>query len=444
MFEELTEKLEGIFKKLRGQGRITEANVSETLREVRRVLLEADVNFRVAKSFIDKVQERSLGTEVLTSVTPGQLMIKIIYDELVRLMGSDRTDITFSNLPPTVILIAGLQGSGKTTFSAKLANYLRHKGHHPLLVAADVQRPAAIDQLIQLGGQIGIPVYADRAHDAIQIADDSIDHARKNVRDVVISDTAGRLHVDEEMMLEVETVKAHTKPHEILFVVDSMTGQDAVNSARAFHDRLDFDGVVLTKLDGDARGGAALSIRSVVEKPIKFVSVGEKLEQLEPFYPDRMASRILGMGDIVTLVEKVQETVDEKKAEKLEEKLRKAEFTFEDFLDQLQEIKKMGPLSQVLGMIPGVNRLAGAKDIDDRAFVKVEAMIHSMTAEEQRKPHLINGSRRKRIALGSGTKVQDVNKLLKQFEEMKRMMKSLRRGKFGRSPGGMRIPGQFN
>ncbi|MGB9773293.1 MAG: signal recognition particle protein [Bacteroidota bacterium] len=440
MFEEIAEKFEAVFRKLRGQGKITETNVQETLREVRRVLLEADVNYKVAKQFIEDVHKRAIGKEVLSSITPGQLMIKILYDELVRLMGSTRIDIAFSNIPPTVIMVAGLQGSGKTTFAAKLANYLRAKGHHPLLVAADTHRPAAIDQLEQLGEQIDIPVYADREHAAVQIAENGIAHARKNVRDVVILDTAGRLHIDEGMMREVETIKERVKPHEILLVVDSMIGQDAVAAAKAFHDRLNFDGVVLTKLDGDTRGGAALSIRAVVEKPVKFVSVGEKLDALEPFYPDRMASRILGMGDIVTLVEKAQEQIDEKKAQKLEEKIRKAEFTFEDFLEQIQEIKKMGPLSQILSMIPGFNRVAVSQTVDDRAFVKIEAMIHSMTQEERRKPHIINGSRRRRIAMGSGTTVQDVNRLLKQFEEMKKMMKGFRRGKFARAFGGTVLP----
>ena len=440
MFEDIAEKFEAVFRKLRGQGKITETNVQETLREVRRVLLEADVNYKVAKQFIEDVHRRAIGKEVLSSITPGQLMIKILYDELVRLMGSTRIDIAFSNIPPTVIMLAGLQGSGKTTFAAKLANYLRTRGHHPLLVAADTHRPAAIDQLEQLGEQIDIPVYADRERTAVQIAEDGIAHARKSVRDVVILDTAGRLHIDEAMMREVETIKERVKPNEILLVVDSMIGQDAVAAAKAFHDRLNFDGVVLTKLDGDTRGGAALSIRAVVEKPVKFVSVGEKLDALEPFYPDRIASRILGMGDIVTLVEKAQEQIDEKKAQKLEEKIRKADFTFEDFLEQIQEIKKMGPLSQILSMIPGYSRVATSQAVDDRAFVKIEAMIRSMTEEERRKPHIINGSRRRRIAMGSGTTVQDVNRLLKQFEEMKKMMKGLRRGKFARAFGGTVLP----
>ena len=403
---------------------------SESLREIRRVLLDADVNFKVAKEFIDEVQTKAIGQEVLQSITPGQLIIKVFYDALVKLMGETKSEITFSSTLPTVVLIAGLQGSGKTTFSAKLANFLKKKGRQPLLVAADIYRPAAIDQLILLGGQISIPVFSKRGEKAISIATESIDFARKNARDIVIIDTAGRLHVDEDMMQEVGTIKQKVSPEEILFVVDSMTGQDAVNTAKAFHDRLDFSGIVLTKLDGDTRGGAALSIRRVVEKPIKFVSNGEKLDALELFYPDRMASRILGMGDVISLVEKVQENVDEQKAQKLEEKIRKSTFTFEDFLDQLQEIKKLGPLQHVLNMIPGVSKLpANALNVDEKALVRVEAVIRSMTQEERMKPHIINGSRRKRVAKGSGTSIQEVNRVLKQFSEMQQMMKSISKGK---------------
>lgn len=440
MFEDLSQKLELVFKKLRGQGKITEANIAESLREVRRVLLDADVNYKVVKQFIEDVQKRAIGQEVLQSITPGQLIVKIIYDELIKLMGTTKAEITFSAMPPTVILVAGLQGSGKTTFCAKLANHLKSKGWHPMLVAADVYRPAAIDQLEMLGKQIQVPVVVERNKSAIEIAEQSIDHARKAARDVVIIDTAGRLHIDEEMMREVETIKTKVSPHEILFVVDSMTGQDAVNTAKAFHDRLNFDGVVLTKLDGDARGGAALSIRSVVNKPIKFIGVGEKLDALEPFHPDRMASRILGMGDIVSLVEKVRLQVDEEKAHSLEEKLRKSQFTFEDFLDQLHEIKKMGPLQQVLSMIPGMNRLPAGANIDDKALVYVEAIIQSMTKEERMRPNIINGMRRKRIAMGSGTSVQEVNKVLKQFGEMQKMMKTLSKGKMPKMFQGMRMP----
>jgi len=440
MFETLSQKLEAVFKKLRGHGKITEENVAESLREVRRVLLDADVNLQVAKQFIDNVQQRAVGQDVLSSITPGQQIIKIIHDEIVKLLGETRADITDAQIPPTVILIAGLQGSGKTTFSAKLARLLKSKGRNPLLVAADVHRPAAIDQLISLGRQIDIPVYSDRSASAVKIAEDALEYARKNIRDTVIVDTAGRMHVDEEMMAEVETIKERINPHEVLFVVDSMTGQDAVNTAKAFHDRLNISGVVLTKLDGDARGGAALSIRSVVQRPIKFIGIGEKLDALEPFHPDRIASRILGMGDIVTLVEKAQERIDTEKAAKLEEKLRKSQFTLEDFLDQLRQMKSMGPLEQVVGMIPGMNRLPAGAQIDEKALVRIEAIIQSMTGEERTKPQIINGSRRKRIAAGSGTSVQEVNRLLKQFDEMQKMMKKLTKGNFRKTMRGMGYP----
>jgi signal recognition particle subunit SRP54 len=439
MFEDLTQKLETVFKKLRGQGKITEANISESLREVRRVLLDADVNYKVVKQFIDDVQKRSVGQEVLTSLTPGQLIVKIIFDELVKLMGSTQAEIKYSPLPPTVIMVAGLQGSGKTTFCAKLAYYLKSKGKFPILVAADVHRPAAIDQLEMLGKQIQVPVIAERGKSAIEIAHGSIEKVRKAVRDVVIIDTAGRLHIDEEMMREVETIKEKVTPNEILFVVDSMTGQDAVNTAKAFHDKLDFDGVVLTKLDGDTRGGAAISIRSVVNKPIKFVGIGEKLDALEVFHPDRMATRILGMGDIVTFVEKAQTQYDEQKVQKLEEKLRKSQFTFEDFLDQLHEIKKMGSVQQLLSMIPGMNRLPVNSAVDDKALTRVEAIIQSMTKEERVKPQIINGTRRRRIAIGSGTSIQEVNKMLKQFGEMQKMMKTFSKGKMPRMFQGMKL-----
>ena len=440
MFESLSQKLETVFKKLRGEGRITEANVSENLREVRRVLLDADVNYKVAKQFIEDVQKRALGQDVLNSITPGQLIIKIIFDEMVKLLGESKAEIRSSQTPPTVVLIAGLQGSGKTTFAAKLAGYLKGKGSNPLLVAADIHRPAAIDQLISLGKQLDIPVFTDRGQSAVKIAGDSIDFARKNIRDTVIIDTAGRLHIDEEMMQEVASIKEITKPHEILFVVDAMTGQDAVNTAKAFHDRLNFDGVVLTKLDGDSRGGAALSIRSVVQRPIKFIGTGEKLDALEPFYPERIASRILGMGDIVTLVEKAQQQFDQEKAVKLEEKLRKSQLTLEDFLEQLREIKKMGPLSQVIGMLPGMNRMPADVQVDDNALVRIEAVIQSMTPDERNRPSIINGSRRRRIAMGSGTTVQEVNRLLKQFEEMQKMMKRFSKGGMKRAMQGMRLP----
>ncbi len=440
MFENLTLKLEAVFKKLRGHGKITEENVAESLRDVRRVLLDADVNLRVAKEFIENVQKRAVGQEVLSSITPGQQIIKIIYDEMVKLLGESKTDIADAQDPPTIVMIAGLQGSGKTTFAAKLAGFLKSKGRNPLLVAADVHRPAAVDQLMALGKQIDIPVYADRSAGAVQIAEGGIAAARKNIRDTVIIDTAGRMHVDEEMMKEVEKIRETVRPHEILFVVDAMTGQDAVKTARAFHDRLSVSGIVLTKLDGDARGGAALSIRSVVERPIKFIGVGEKLDALEPFHPDRIASRILGMGDMVTLVEKAQERFDEEKAVQWEERLRKSRFTLEDFLDQLRQVRSMGSLDQVMGMIPGMHRIPAGAQIDEKALVRIEAMIQSMTPEERAKPGVINGGRRKRIAAGSGTSVQEVNRLLKQFDEMQKMMRKMSKGNFRRAMRGMKFP----
>jgi signal recognition particle subunit SRP54 len=440
MFESLSQKLEAAFRKLRGQGRLTPQNVEDSLRDVRLALLDADVNYKVAKQFIEDVQRRAIGLEVLNSITPGQLVVKIIHDEMVKLLGETKSDISFAQNPPTVILVAGLQGSGKTTFCGKLALLLKTKGRFPLLVAADVQRPAAMDQLASLGKQIDIPVYVDRSGTALKIAQDSLEFARKNIRDTVIVDTAGRMHVDEEMMNEVAAIREAIKPNEILFVVDAMTGQDAVNTAKAFHDRLNFDGVVLTKLDGDSRGGAALSIRSIVQKPIKFIGVGEKLDALEPFYPERIASRILGMGDIVSLVEKAQQSFDQDKAVKLEEKLRKAQFTFEDFLDQLREIKKMGPISQVVSMIPGMNKLPANANVDEKELIRVEAIIQSMTKDERQRPSILNGSRRKRISVGSGTTIQEVNRLLKQFEEMQKMMKKISKGGMKRAMQGMRMP----
>jgi len=444
MLEELSRKLDGVLKRLRGQGKISEANVTETLREVRRVLLDADVNYKVAKQFIDNVLKRAVGQEVLQSITPGQLIVKIIYDELVALLGTANAGIAFAPFPPTVILVAGLQGSGKTTFCAKLALHLQKQGQHPILAAADVHRPAAIEQLISLGKQIGIPVYHEPGAGAVAVARNSVDHARRSARDVLIVDTAGRLHVDEEMMREVEAIKAALTPHEILFVVDAMTGQDAVNTAKAFHDRLNFDGAVLTKMDGDSRGGAAISLRATVGKPIKFIGTGEKPEALEKFHPDRLASRILGMGDIVTLVEKVQEHFDEEKALTLEKKIRKSQFTLEDFLGQLQEVKKMGPLNQVLGMLPGMNKISDTAAVDDGALMKTEAIIQSMTREERQRPQIINGSRRKRIAVGSGTSVQEVNRLMKQYEQMQKMMKTLGRGgNLSKLMRGRRMPAGF-
>ncbi|NBG65956.1 signal recognition particle protein [Acidiluteibacter ferrifornacis] len=424
MFDNLSDKLDRAFKVLKGQGQISEVNVAETSKEIRRALLDADVNYKIAKNFADSVKEKALGQDVLTSVSPGQLFTKITHDELASLMGGESTDINLKG-SPAVILIAGLQGSGKTTFSGKLSNYLKKKkGKNPMLVAADVYRPAAIDQLHVLGEQINIEVYSDKENkNPVEIAKAGITHAKSKGFDVVIIDTAGRLAVDEQMMNEIAAVKQAINPSEILFVVDSMTGQDAVNTAKAFNDRLDFDGVVLTKLDGDTRGGAALSIRSVVDKPIKFVGTGEKMEALDVFYPKRMADRILGMGDVVSLVERAQEQYDEEKARKLHKKIAKNQFDFNDFLDQIAQIKKMGNMKDLMGMIPGVGKAIKNMDIDDDAFKHIEAMIHSMTPQEREQPKLIDGSRRKRIAAGSGTSVQELNKLLKQFDETSKMMR---------------------
>ena len=430
MFEDLSAKLDLVLKKVKGQGKLTEKNISDSLKEIRRALLEADVNYRVVKQFIESVRQKALGTEVLQSITPGQQIVKIVHDELVRLMGESKTDLKMAGIPPTIIMLAGLQGSGKTTFAGKLANFLRKKGRHPMLVAADVYRPAAKTQLQVLGKSLGIPVYAPEHDQAVRICKEAIGEARKQGCDVLILDTAGRLHIDEAMMQELEEIKKEVRPNEILFVADGMTGQDAVNAASEFLERLDYDGVVLTKMDGDARGGAALSIRAVTGRPIKFLSTGEKLDAIEPFYPDRLASRILGMGDVVSLVEKAQEALDLEKAQKLEKKLRRDEFTLEDFYEQLQQIKKMGPLDQLLGMIPGLGKQLKNVQVDDRAFVRVEAIINSMTPEERRRPQIINGSRRLRIARGSGTRVQDVNQLLKQFNEMRKMFKRMKNKKF--------------
>jgi signal recognition particle subunit SRP54 len=422
MFEDLTYKLEASLKKISGQGKLTEKNISDALREIRRVLLDADVNYKVAKDFIDRVTAKSLGTDVINSVTPGQLITKIIYDELVHLLGDGHSELKLSAKGLTSIMIIGLQGSGKTTFSAKLAKRMKESRQKVLLVAADVYRPAAIDQLKMLGEQIGVPVFSIQEKDALRTVREALEYAKDKDFNTLIFDTAGRLHVDEEMMEEVSKVKEIVVPTESLFVVDSMTGQDAVNSAKAFNERIDYDGIVLTKLDGDARGGAALSIRAVVGKPIKFVSNGEKLNALEPFHPERMASRILGKGDIVSLVEKAQLSIDEYEADQLEEKLRKNKFDFEDFLKQIKAIKKMGSLSSLLGMLPGVGAQIKNAKIDDKALVRVEAIINSMTAEERKTPKVLNGNRRKRIARGSGTTIQDVNRLIKQFSEMQRMM----------------------
>jgi signal recognition particle subunit SRP54 len=424
MFESLGERLERSFKILKGEGKITEINVAETLKDVRKALLDADVNYKVAKSFTDMVKEKALGQNVLTAVKPSQLMVKIVHDELAELMGGTAVDINTSG-HPAVILMSGLQGSGKTTFSGKLANMLKNKKNKkPLLVACDVYRPAAIEQLGVLAGQIGVDIYKEEeCKDPVKIAQNAIQQAKAKGNDIVIIDTAGRLAVDEQMMNEIAAIKEAIQPQEILFVVDSMTGQDAVNTAKEFNDRLNFDGVVLTKLDGDTRGGAALSIRSVVNKPIKFVGTGEKMEAIDVFHPQRMADRILGMGDIVSLVERAQEQYDEEEARKLQKKIAKNQFDFNDFLSQIQQIKKMGNLKDLASMIPGVGKVMKDIEIDDNAFKGIEAIIYSMTPEERVNPALLNGSRRTRIAKGSGTNIQDVNRLLKQFEETRKMMR---------------------
>lgn len=430
MFDNLTERLEKSFKILKGQGRITEINVAETLKEVRRALLDADVNFKIAKDFTDRVKENAIGQKIMTAVKPGQMMVKIVHDELAELMGSANEDINIKG-NPAVVLIAGLQGSGKTTFAGKLANHLSSKrGKTPILIAGDVYRPAAIEQLKVLGEQINIPVYTEEGNkDPVKIIKSGIKEAKRTGNDLVIIDTAGRLAIDEEMMNEIESIKKAVSPEETLFVVDSMTGQDAVNTAKEFNDRLDFDGVVLTKLDGDTRGGAALTIREVVHKPIKFISAGEKLDAIELFHPERMADRILGMGDIVSLVEKAQDQFDIDQARKLKKKIAKNQFNFNDFIQQIQQIKKMGNMKDLAGMIPGVGKAIKNLDIDDDAFKSIESIIHSMTPQEREDPALLNGSRRKRIATGSGTSIQDVNRLIKQFDDTRKMMKMMSGGK---------------
>lgn len=437
MFENLSSNIESAFRKLKGHGKITEINVAETLKEIRRALIDADVNYKVAKDFTRKVREEAMGKEILISVTPGQLMTKIVHEELTALMGGQNEDIKISKNPPTVVLIAGLQGSGKTTFTGKLAKFMKGKGKNPLLVACDVYRPAAINQLGVLGEQTDVEVYKEVENkNPVEIAANGIKYAKSHGKDLVIVDTAGRLAVDEQMMDEIQRIKDKIKPSEILFVVDAMTGQDAVNTAKAFNDRLDFDGVVLTKLDGDTRGGAAISIRSVVEKPIKFVSTGEKMEDLDLFFPDRMASRILGMGDVLTLVERAQQQFDEREAKKIQDKIRKNELDFDDFLSQIQTIKKMGNLKDLISMIPGMGKMMKGVDVEDDAFKHIEAIIYSMTAAERAKPSLIDGSRKKRIANGAGRTVREVNELLKQFQQMKKMMKKMNGagGKGGKVP----------
>ena len=430
MFDSLSNKLESAFKLLKGHGKITEINVAETLKEVRRALLDADVNFKIAKEFTNRVKEKALGQKVLTSLQPGQLMVKLVKDELTELMGSSATEIELSS-KPSVILMSGLQGSGKTTFSGKLALYLKKKNNKkPLLVACDVYRPAAIDQLVVLGEQIDVPVFSDREEkNPVKIAQTAIKKAKQQNNDVVIIDTAGRLAVDEVLMKEISDIHHTVKPDETLFVVDAMTGQDAVNTAKAFHDTLNFEGVILTKLDGDTRGGAALSIKSVVNKPIKFIGTGEKMEALDVFYPERMADRILGMGDVVSLVERAQEQFDQEEARKIHKKIAKNQFGFDDFLSQIQQVKKMGNMKDLMGMIPGANKMMGDVDVDNDSFKHIEAMIGSMTPKERTQPDLINHSRKNRIAKGSGRDINEVNQLIKQFGQMSKMMKMMQGGK---------------
>ena len=446
MFENLSQKLEKAFKVLKGQGSISEINVAQTMKEIRRALISADVDFKTAKLFTNSVKEKAIGQKVLTSIDPGQLLTKIMKDELALLMGSESSEISLS-ANPTVILVAGLQGSGKTTFTGKLALHLKSKKNkRPLMVACDVYRPAAIDQISVLANQVDVDVYKDlEIKDPIKIANDAIKYAKKNGHNVVIIDTAGRLAVDEKMMTEITNIKETVNPHEILFVVDSMTGQDAVNTAKAFNDRLNYDGVILTKLDGDTRGGAALTIRSVVDKPIKFIGTSEKMDGLDIFYPDRMAGRILGMGDVISLVERAQQQFDEEEARKVQKKIAKNQFGFDDFLKQIQQIKKMGNMKDLMGMIPGVGKAIKNVDIDDDAFKGIEAIIHSMTLEERKNPSVLNGNRKKRIAKGSGTSVAQVNQLIKQFSQMGKMMKMMQGGGASKMmqmmKGNSRIPG---
>ncbi|MBA5792559.1 signal recognition particle protein [Flavobacterium sp. xlx-214] len=441
MFDNLSDKLDKAFHILKGHGKITEVNVAETLKEVRRALLDADVNFKIAKEFTNKVKEKAIGQDVLTTLQPGQLMVKIVKDELIELMGGDAVGVNLSGTP-SVILMSGLQGSGKTTFSGKLANFLKtKKNKKPLLVACDIYRPAAINQLHVVGDQIGVEVYSEPENkNAVSIATNAIEHAKKNGFNVVIVDTAGRLAIDEEMMNEIANVHAAIKPQETLFVVDSMTGQDAVNTAKAFNDRLNFDGVVLTKLDGDTRGGAAISIKSIVNKPIKFIGTGEKMDAIDVFYPDRMADRILGMGDVISLVERAQAQYDEEEARKLQKKIAKNEFGFDDFLSQIQQVKKMGSMKDLVGMIPGVGKALKDVEIEDDAFKHIEAMIHSMTPAERKKPAILDAKRKQRVAKGSGTDIQQVNQLLKQFDQMSKMMKMMQ-GSQGKNL--MRMMGQM-
>ena len=440
MFEDLSSKIESAVQSLKGQSRITDVNIAETVREIRRALLDADVNLDVAREFTNNIKQETMGSDVLTSVNPGQQFTKIVYDEMVKILGEQRTDIAVAHTPPTVILIAGLQGSGKTTFVGKLGRYLKNENNrNPILAAADVYRPAAINQLKTLASEIHVPVYSIEQKDPVRVAKEAVSMAKSLALDTVIIDTAGRMHVDEKMMQEVADIKEAVEPDEILFVVDAMTGQDAVNTAKAFNDTIDFDGVVLTKMDGDTRGGAALSIRSVVKKPIKFMSTGEKLDALSPFYPDRLAQRILGMGDVVSLVEKAQQQYDEEQAQKLKKKIHSDKFDLEDFYDQIQKIKKMGNVSDLVGMIPGASKAMEDQDFSEDTFKPIEAIINSMTPEERRDPSVLNGSRRRRIAKGSGTSVREINELMKQFEQMKKMMKTMgKMGKMGRAMEGLK------
>lgn len=442
-FEGLADRLQGTLKKIRGKGKVSEDDVKEMMREVRIALLEADVNFKVVKEFINRVKERAIGQEVMKSLTPGQQVIKIVNDELTALMGGEQSKIAVSTRPPTVVMIVGLQGAGKTTSTGKLAKHLQKQNRKPLLVAGDIYRPAAIKQLQVLGEQINAPVFSlgDQVS-PVEIAKQAIAKAKEEHYDYVLIDTAGRLHIDEGLMDELNNIKAEVKPDEILLVVDAMTGQDAVNVAEAFNQQLELTGIVLTKLDGDTRGGAALSVKSITGKPIKFAGMGEKLDALEPFHPDRMASRILGMGDMLTLIEKAQSSVDQEKAAELERKMRKMEFTFDDFLEQLTQVRNMGPLDEIIGMMPGAGKMKGLKDlkVDEKALVKVEAIVHSMTPKEKNQPEVINASRRKRIATGSGTTVQDVNRLLKQFEDMKKMMKQMTQMSSKQKKKGFKFP----
>lgn len=443
MFESLQSRLELALKKMRGQAKISEENIEEALKEIRTALLDADVNFAVVKKFLEDIRSKAVGMEVKGNLLPGQLIVKVVYDELVELMGAQKSELIYARSGPTIILVAGLQGSGKTTFCGKLSVYLKKKGRQPLLVAGDIYRPAAIEQLKVLGQQANVPVFTLDNANPRQIASESLNYARKYNRDIIIVDTAGRLTIDEEMMQEVEDISKLLNPVETLFVCDAMTGQDAVNTAKAFHEKLTLTGVVLTKLDGDTRGGAALSIRTVVGKPIKFVGIGEKIDALELFHPERIASRILGMGDILTLVEKAQSEIDEKEAAKLEEKIRKNEFNLQDFLEQLKVIKRMGSLKDLLGMIPGMDSAMRNVQVDDKAFSKVEAIIFSMTKEERSNPKIINGSRRRRIAIGSGSSIQDVNRLLKQFEDMQKMMKMMTKGNMASKMRNFKMPTGF-